>query len=156
MTEKHEELKKVLEDKLNIAAKEFEKLKKEIESCSELSNSDLNKKMYKIKTELSSKKRGIKETKAKLQADFRECKADMENRIKDLRKAAAVRKEERHNRKVLNNADRAENVAEACIESATVSIKEAEIACIQALKTRVQAEEILAEQAKASNNKITP
>jgi hypothetical protein len=148
MSEKYEKLKKLLGQKLSTAKNELEKAKRELMSCSELGESDIDGKIEEIKTELNSKKHGIKGTKDKIKAEFMIHKKDVENRIKDIKDAAAVLRHEKHDKRIVSNAGKAEDMAEACIESATISIKQAELACLRACKARAQAEEILSQKKK--------
>jgi hypothetical protein len=148
MTEKYKKLKKLLENKLNVAKNELEKAREELSSCSELSESGLDNKIEEIKSELNSKKHGIKETKEKIQAEFYSHKKDVEDRIQDIKDAAATMRQGKHDKKIIIKAGKAEDLAEACIESATISIKQAELACLQACKARAQAEEILSQKKK--------
>ena len=152
MSEKYEQLKKLLGQKLSLAKKELEKTKEELMSCSELGGSDLDNKIEEIKSEINSKKHGFKGTKDKIKAEFKIHKKDVENRIKDIKEAAATLRHEKHDKKIINNAGKAEDLAEECIESATISIKQAELACLRACKARAQAEEILSQHKKTPDD----
>ena len=151
MSEKYEQLKKLLGQKLSLAKKELEKTKEELMSCSELSGLDLDSKIEEMKSEINSKKHGFKGTKDKIKAEFKIHKKDVEDRIKDIKEAAATLRHEKHDKKIISHAGKAEDLAEACIESATISIKQAELACLQACKARAQAEEILLSQNKTQS-----
>ena len=142
MTEKVEKLKHMVEQKLNHAHEELEKAKHELESCYDKTRTDLEYKIQQVRDELSSKKHTAKETRAKLRAEFVGQKERMEEKIRDIKESSALRKEEKAKKRILSKAEKAEHLAETCIDAATVAIIEAELACLEACRARADAEQL--------------
>jgi hypothetical protein len=143
MTEKVEKLKRMVEEKLSHAHNELEKAKIELESCYDKTRADLECKIDQVRDELNSKKHTAKETRARLHSEFVAQKARVEARIKDLKESTAQRKEERAKKRIVTRADKAEHLAETCIDAATVAIIEAELACLEACRARADAEQLV-------------
>jgi len=143
MTEKVEKLKRMVEEKLTHAHNELEKAKTELESCYDKTRTDLESKIHQVRDELNSKKHTAKETRAKLHAEFVGQKERMEARIKELKESSAQRKDERAKKRIITRAEKAEHLAETCIDAATVAIIEAELACLEACRARADAEQLV-------------
>ena len=147
MTEKVEKLKHMVEEKLTHAHNELEKAKTELESCYDKTRADLETKIQQVRDDLNSKKHTAKETRAKLHAEFVGQKERMEARIRDLKESTAQRKEEKAKKRIISRAEKAEHLAETCIDAATVAIIEAELACLEACRARADAEQLVSTSA---------
>jgi len=144
MSEQTEKLKHAAQERLENVRQRLDKAKDTLETTFDKTKSQVTEKIEEAKASLNETRGQVNKSKAGFKAEFKEHKNEFVEKIEHVKEAAAAKLEERSQHKAIAKAEKTEQRAQICIDSAVVAIAEAELACLEACKARMEAEEILA------------
>lgn len=136
MNQKIDNLRTNLQTKLDEIASQVEKVKGSLKVASKEAEETIKSKMNDTKAKLESKKQEIADSKAKLEERIQTKKSEVASQIADW-------KTKREQDKLVARANRAEEYAAAAILLALAAIDEAEVATLEAVAARMDADEVV-------------
>ena len=147
MSAKTEYLKQMAQEKLSCVHEQIEKAKEDLDSSLGETKSKVESKIVKVKADLKDKKTQAEMKRSRLGAEARKGKEALETKVVELKEKIEMKvkskNEDKVKKKAVHNAEKAECYAELCMDCASVAIVEAELACLEACKARVEAEELV-------------
>ncbi|MCD6395820.1 MAG: hypothetical protein J7M40_20235 [Planctomycetes bacterium] len=144
MSEQTEKLKHAAQERLENVRQQLDKAKESLETTFDKTKSQVTEKIEEVKASLNETRRQVGKSRAGLKTEFKEHKNEFAQKVEHIKEAATAKLEERSQHKIIVRAEKAEQHARICIDNAVVAIAEAELACLEACKARMEAEEILA------------
>jgi len=114
-----------------------------IEKLKQKSSSEIQEKIVKIKCLLEKLKKQKQESNSKLLAVKPQTKRSIEDKVKDLGVESVLKKEAKALDKAIRKVTCAEKYCDTALNNAKVELVSAELACLQAIATKAELDEII-------------